>query len=208
MIEFDEEKHEYKVDGKVKPSVTTILKETGVWPDFWGNDEDREFYMQRGRMVHLAIHHIMTMKPFHEHYAYTYVHKQDKRIQGYLESFMDWAMSDQWNVKPIDSEKKVYNKPNDYCGTIDMIADVNFREERQEKAIIDFKCGDPACEYAYQLAGYEMCVEPVAFGKRLRLGVYLNKEGKHPRVCPYLDETDFQVFRACRYVYSKQSVRR
>jgi hypothetical protein len=53
-----------------------------------------------------------------------------------------------------------------------------------------------------------MCVEPIEFGTRLRLGVYLNKDGKPPRVCPYLDETDFQVFRACRYVYSKQSVRR
>jgi len=53
-----------------------------------------------------------------------------------------------------------------------------------------------------------MCVEPVAFGKRLRIGVYLDKDGKPPKVCPYLDITDFQVFRACRYVYSKQSARR
>jgi len=206
MIEFDEEKHEYKVDGKVKPSVTTILKETGVWPDFWGNDEDREFYMQRGRMVHLAIHHIVKAKQgvvIHD-----YVLRQDKRIQGYLNSFLNWYNDPNWKVNAEHSEKKVYNKPNDYCGTIDMIADVNFREERQEKAIIDFKCGVPAYEYAYQLAGYEMCVEPVAFGKRLRIGVYLNKDGKPPKVCPYLDITDFQVFRACRYVYSKQSVRR
>ena len=30
MIEFNKEKHEYKVDGIIRPSVTTILKDVGI----------------------------------------------------------------------------------------------------------------------------------------------------------------------------------
>ena len=50
---FDPEAHVYSVGDRVLPSVTEIVDSAGLWP-FGKADEDPNYYMERGRMVHLA----------------------------------------------------------------------------------------------------------------------------------------------------------
>jgi len=99
-IDFDEISHTYTVDGKDKPSVTQILKAVGLFPDFWGNDEDLAWYMRRGSMVHKGVEHILEWmidseeSVTHEKAVSTinhYIEAQDEEIQGYLRSFRDFG---------------------------------------------------------------------------------------------------------------------
>src|SRR5712691_6921904 len=53
QLTFEEEPHIYRIDGRIVPSVTQVLKGVFgdlIWP--WAN----EFAMERGRRVHQATH--------------------------------------------------------------------------------------------------------------------------------------------------------
>ena len=212
-IDFDEISHTYTVDGKDKPSVTRILKAVGLFPDFWGNDEDLAWYMRRGSMVHKGVEHILEWmidseeSVTHEKAVSTinhYIEAQDEEIQGYLRSFRDFIFEKTMEVYPIATERKVYTQKYDFCGTIDMTANIYCLGKVWAEAVIDFKCGQPEPEYAFQTAGYVLGMGDPLNSQRLRLGVYLDKNGKKARVCPYTKSSDMQVFQAARYVYSKQ----
>ena len=212
-IDFDEISHTYTVDGKDKPSVTQILKAVGLFPDFWGNDEDLAWYMRRGSMVHKGVEHILEWmidseeSVTHEKAVSTinhYIEAQDEEIQGYLRSFRDFIFEKTMEVYPIATERKVYTHKYDFCGTIDMTANIYCLGKVWAEAVIDFKCGQPEPEYAFQTAGYVLGMGDPLNSQRLRLGVYLDKNGKKARVCPYTKSSDMQVFQAARYVYSKQ----
>jgi len=212
-IDFDEISHTYTVDGKDKPSVTQILKAVGLFPDFWGNDEDLAWYMRRGSMVHKGVEHILEWmidseeSVTHEKAVSTinhYIEAQDEEIQGYLRSFRDFIFEKTMEVYPIATERKVYTQKYDFCGTIDMTANIYCLGKVWAEAVIDFKCGQPEPEYAFQTAGYVLGMGDPLNSQRLRLGVYLDKNGKKARVCPYTKSSDMQVFQAARYVYSKQ----
>jgi len=212
-IDFDEISHTYTVDGKDKPSVTQILKAVGLFPDFWGNDEDLAWYMRRGSMVHKGVEHILEWmidseeSVTHEKAVSTinhYIEAQDEEIQGYLRSFRDFIFEKTMEVYPIATERKVYTQKYDFCGTIDMTANIYCLGKVWAEAVIDFKCGQPEPEYAFQTAGYVLGMGDPLNSQRLRLGVYLDKNGKKARVCSYTKSSDMQVFQAARYVYSKQ----
>ena len=215
-IDFDEVSHTYTVDGKDKPSVTQILKAVGLFPDFWGKDEDLAWYMRRGSMVHKGVEHILEwmianniLRPMTEQAKIDttinhYIEAQDEEIQGYLRSFRDFLFDETMKVHPIATEKKVYSQKHDFCGTIDMTANIYCLGKVWADAVIDFKCGQPEPEYAFQTAGYVLGLGDPLNSQRLRLGVYLDKNGKKARVCPYTKSSDMQVFQAARYVYSKQ----
>ena len=55
----------------------------------------------------------------------------------------------------FNTELPVYSPSQDYCGTIDLVADITL-EGKEYRGIIDFKCGQPEPEYAYQLAAYAL----------------------------------------------------
>ena len=212
-IDFDEISHTYTVDGKDKPSVTQILKAVGLFPDFWGNDEDLAWYMRRGSMVHKGVEHILEWmidseeSVTHEKAVSTinhYIEAQDEEIQGYLRSFREFIFDKTMEVYPIATERKVYTQKYDFCGTIDMTANIYCLGKVWAEAVIDFKCGQPEPEYAFQTAVYVLGMGDPLNSQRLRLGVYLDKNGKKARVCPYTKSSDMQVFQAARYVYSKQ----
>ena len=212
-IDFDAVSHTYTVNGKDKPSVTQILKAVGLFPDFWGKDEDLAWYMRRGSMVHKGVEHILEWmidseeSVTHEKAVSTinhYIEAQDEEIQGYLRSFRDFLFDVVMKLHPIATERKVYTQKYDFCGTIDMTANIYCLGKVWAEAVIDFKCGQPEPEYAFQTAGYVLGMGDPLNSQRLRLGVYLDKNGKKARVCPYTKSSDMQVFQAARYVYSKQ----
>jgi len=211
IIEFDQEKHEYWVEGALKPSVTQILKATGFKQDFFLPDSEMAWYMNRGTMVHKAINHICEWTLLNEGKEIStsfqilnkYIASQDDAISGYLDSAMSFLGHDLLKTHFIFSELPVYSESQDFCGTIDLVADVMFDGVQHKNAIIDFKCGQPTYINAFQLAGYAMAFDHENYRDRLRFGVYLDKNGKDAKICPYKDAGDFQVFKSARYLYGK-----
>tara|TARA_R100001244_G_scaffold79405_2_gene62452 strand:- start:1438 stop:2130 length:693 start_codon:yes stop_codon:yes gene_type:complete len=214
-INFDVEKHEYSINGQVKPSVTQILRGVNLSPRFDGvSDVDMTWYMDRGTMVHKAMHHICdwTVKEANKDnpmpgdkagkFLHDYIQLQDDIIKGYLISGMHFLGGALLSPVPFITELPVYCESQDYCGTIDLIATVEFEGERHE-AIIDWKCGQPQQTTAFQLAGYALAYSKDKHHDLLRLAVHLDKKGGEPRILPYRQQGDFQVFKSARYLYSK-----
>ena len=122
MIEFDEEKHIYTVDGKVYSGVTSILGKLGVAESFEGVDEGLlRARTARGKRIHKAVElynkGLLDMASVHE----------DDRpfVEAYLKFTQDFP-----GWKSVMQERSFYAKFADdtergelgYCGRIDDIS--------------------------------------------------------------------------------------
>lgn len=112
-LTFEEEKHVYKLDGVVIPSVTTIMKPLSS-AFYYGVDEEvLERARQRGTAVHNAI----------ENYLNFGIEDIDEKYRGYLDGFLEWYR--EHDVKPLATESRVYHRTLRYAGTADMPAIVD-----------------------------------------------------------------------------------
>ncbi len=184
-LEFEEETHTYRLDGKIIPSVTEILTDVGLYPDFSMTDP---WYAERGSLVHLATHYYDngTLDP----------DSIDDEIHGYLKSYLEFKNVYLFDVK--ESEMRVHDPIYWYAGTADKLGDIDWDGQRRE-ALPDLKCGPPEYGYQFQIAGYSMARG--LHHSTLRLGVYLNKNGKLPKVIEYNDPGDFEIFKAATLLF-------
>lgn len=105
MIEFNEEKHEYLLDGVALPSVTTILSETIFESKYEGVDEETlKKAAEKGTYIHQEIQ--------------DYVEKGKIGFTEELGNFIEIVKSN--NLTNIKSETMTTNK--EIAGTIDIIA--------------------------------------------------------------------------------------
>lgn len=119
-IEFEEETHTYKVDGKRLPSVSEIMRPLSE--DYY-KDLPKEILnkaAERGKRVHLAI----------ELYDVFGVEDDSKEVKPYLLGYK-MARSLE-HFQPKHSEIRLTN--GEYCGTLDMLA-----LEDGKNIIIDLK---------------------------------------------------------------------
>lgn len=145
---FNPDRHEYaEDDGTPIPSVTQILKASGVIDDRWYTAEARD----KGSAVHSLC----------ERYANG--ERRDKRGGAladfeYVNAFSRW-MSD-YGVYSFYTEQRVYNRINGhaYAGTFDLLAEINGK-----RMLVDIKTGAKAKWHAVQLAAYAMA-KPVDCG--------------------------------------------
>lgn len=107
-IEFDEENHWFKIDGKFLPSVTQILRKEGFCPDLSFIDP---WYLQRGSYVH-KVTELWDMGTLDEEAL-------SDDLKPYLESYI--KAYDECGFKIIDIEKKLYHPTWKYAGIIDRI---------------------------------------------------------------------------------------
>ena len=131
---FDEENHLYFVDGRVIPSVTQILTQSGIL--------DKRFFKagaaERGTRIHSLCEQIANgLKPDEEN--------------GYTEAFR--AFLKDARVEPAAVEHRAYSYL-DFAGTIDLIAVF-----RGELVVIDIKTGVYQEWWSLQLAGYALLLE-------------------------------------------------
>ena len=106
-IEFNEEKHVYTVGGKVKPSVTQILKRMGIVDTRFFTEEDAI----NGTNRHLAIE-------LHEKGTLDYK-ELDKDIKPYLKQWKKFKRESGFKV--LETEKAIFNQIYQYCGKCDVI---------------------------------------------------------------------------------------
>lgn len=162
MLSHDAATHTYRIDGRVVPSVTRVLRD--VLPPSWqSSGEEAAWYMQRGRAVHAAAALIARDRQF----------DADPAIVGYVAAIRAW-----WTIArpaPIAIEEPVYSRTHQYAGTPDLVAAIQGR-----RCVIDYKSGSADYTARLQVAAYAMAMPmPSATRPRLGLIVELREDGTY-----------------------------
>lgn len=179
-LEFNEELHEYRVDGVVVPSVTTIIAAAGLQPDMSWIDP---FYLERGTAVHKATE-LVDLGTLDWDTI-------DGNVAPYLASYQKFCDDMGTDYEVLDVEMRAYNPHYRYAGTIDRVA-----RFRGQVAVVDLKCGAKLACHALQLSAYRELVPEAS----LRLGLHLKGDGSY-RIETYSDPNDWPTFAAAASLY-------
>lgn len=176
---FDEQSHSYTLDGRVLPSVTTVIKDNGLGDDFAAVDAATlEHARQRGTAVHAALHYLdegtldeTTVDPIVAPYVVAW--QRFKAERGVLITEMEQRFAD-----------AVYG----FAGTVDRIAIIDGLI-----TVIDVKTGS-VTGANFQTAAY---AHLAGLTRPARMAVQLHPERRIPySVHPYGDLRDWRIFRA------------
>jgi len=194
-LQFEPASHTYTLDGVVVPSVTGVLKASGLIDFSQIPPSILETARARGSRVHAAIHYYNEGDLNWD----TVDDKDRPRINAWL-TFLQ-----QRQFQILKAEFRVYSRRYGYAGTGDVVGLLDGR-----LALADFKCGEPedvAADLqtaAYAGALYEMGSDPAPAndwvrdvlahkGPLQRLSIQLRRSGI-PKVDPYTNPRDFREF--------------
>lgn len=204
-ITFDAATHEYRLpDGRIVPSVTQILKATGVAVDFEALADRSErmgdaidLKRDLGTAVHADLH---AMDDDDLDLATV-----DARVRPYLQCWE--AFCGNTRLLPLTRERLVFHPTLFYCGTLDGV----FLAPDGRHILVDVKTGDPESAGArFQLAGYQLAYQldhkdPISE----RWSVQLVPGRAVPyRITPHDDWRDIEVWRAIVTTYWNQQPQR
>jgi len=169
LIEFNEEKHIYTIDGRVIPSVTDIC--SPITADHYGsiNSAVLEMASRRGTAVHEATELIdLGSMP-----------DDDPEIDGYVNAYLDFLLdyNPKWEyIEWVGHYKGEYDGL-EFCGTVDRAGRVG-----DEFWVLDIKTTASPTKENYiatccQTRAYEMMLETNHLCKRKIL--YLKKDGSY-----------------------------
>ena len=182
-LEFDPEKHVYSMDGVAVPSVTQILKESGI-SDFSGIDGDTLMHAaRRGTLVHSACHYF-------DDGDLDY-HDLDEEIKPYVDAWEKFTKENE--CKFFSIEEQVHHPAYNYAGRLDRYGIVN-----NDYVTIDIKTGSLYPETALQLAAYKealMASDCEVPCETQRWVVQLKNDGSYG-IAVYDGYNDFDVFLA------------
>jgi hypothetical protein len=140
LPDFDPETHRYSIDGRPLPGVTSILKAVGIYVPPPMSDEDREFYLARGKAVHAACE-LLDAGTLDEDSV-------DPAIAGRVDAYR--AFRAQESFRRVGSELRVGSDCYRFAGTPDLLGWIS-----GEFAIIDLKsAAAPDRATAIQCAAY------------------------------------------------------
>lgn len=180
MIEFDEAKHEYKVDGKILPSVTTI---TSILSNLEYKEIDPEILKkagEKGTAVHKAI----------ENYIDWNDYELEEKYEPYMIQFKKALKLEKFET--IKTEFKLTN--NEICGTLDNMSELNGK-----RIIIDYKTTATIHKKLLeaQFGGYKILCEANNINIDEWYGLFLTKTGyKFIKV-----EPNVEIFKKCKEIY-------
>lgn len=163
-FELDEQSHIYKLDGRIIPSVTQILKAEG----FIDGDFHNTVATDRGTKVHQAIQYF-TEGDLDESSV-------DEEIAGYLEAWKSFLAAKVFT--PEWAERRFWSH-NGYAGTLDQ-----FGTFAGGAALIDIKTGPWQPWHDLQLAAYATLLPAPPVHTRI---LQLSRDGKfklHPPKTP------------------------
>lgn len=169
MIEFDEAKHIYTIDGRVIPSVTDIC--SPITADHYSsiNSAVLEMASRRGTAVHEATELIdLGSMP-----------DDDPEIDGYINAYLDFLLDykPKWEYIEWVGHYEYLYYDMEYCGTVDRAGHVG-----DEFWVLDIKTTASPTKENYiatccQTRAYEMMLEADHSCKRKIL--YLKKDGSY-----------------------------
>ena len=172
---FDEESHIYRVNSVPIPSVTQILKDLGLTPDFPPGP-----YRVRGRQVHKLCE--IYDKGLIEQYEF------GPGLMGYLDAWKKVCAEQGWVWNQTGIEERLYDPLLIVAGTIDRVRDGD------DPLIVDIKSGAAGKEAALQTAGYAQMRFPLIAGKVKRCTVEIHADGTYNAPKFYDDYRDITAW--------------
>lgn len=179
---YDDDNHQYKLDGLIIPSVTQIIQESGLVNLEWIDRDLLEAKADLGRKVHSATELYDTNN--------LNIEELHPTLKLYLDSWIKFRTD--YNFVPIEIELKLFHQLYKYAGRIDRIGLLN-----KNLTLIDIKSGTEQKTSAIQTAGYELLYnQDKKKGDQIkgRMVVYLGPEGY--KVVPNNNPNDKSVFLA------------
>lgn len=168
-MDFDEEAHRYRFQGRIFPSVTTMLSKLNLSPDF---PDHTDFYTRRGsavhRMIELSISGNLDLEA---------TSPQVKTFFGGWQNFMAAHKPQIWL-----SEQRLVHVPHFYAGTLDIFGIWH----DGSPFILDIKTSDtantPQASTDLQTAGYELALKWMIDNGLIKLSPqYFNTNTKFKR---------------------------
>ena len=152
--EFDPVTHTYKIDGRVVPSVTQVIRD--VLPG-WNADE---WYLQRGTAIHACAALVAQGKDF----------ECDPQIEGYVQAVRNFLHDHKTEVVIVETQ--VFSAAYQYAGTLDLLCWM-----QGALTIVDWK-GSLTPSVEWQLAAYALA-HPL--GEKINAGfcVELHSDGTY-----------------------------
>ena len=191
-LTFDPGKHEYRVGGKVLPSVTEIIRSAGLVDFSKVPPETLRMAQERGKAVHAACH-------LYDHGTLDYA-SLDPVIWPYLEAWDKFVR--QADVTIHMTEHSVHSTRHGYAGTFDRLALI-----AGKPAMIDIKTSEIISQATgVQIIAYVNAAEESGCGlglpakKYKRFAVHLYDNGKY-ELEPYTSEQDWPVFLAALQIF-------
>lgn len=184
MLTFDEENHLYKLDEKVIPSVTQILKEAGL--SSFGNVPEHilEPACILGKHVHKATE-LADLDMLDRE-------SLDPLYLQYLESWESFKQD--YLFVPDFIELELFHQTLKFAGRIDRVGMIRIKNQNL-RAIVDIKTGMKTKEVAIQTAGYQLLFNNSVIRKdqiKIRLAVFLKPSGY--KVETYTNKADENIF--------------
>lgn len=143
-LTFDPEKHEYRIDGEVVPSVTQILTKAGMTDLTFCTEHG----LNLGTAIHAAIHLHVTGK--------LDMDSLDPQVQPYYQQWLNFL--NDTNFRVIQTEQPVYHTGLMYAGTLDVRGELNGLQ-----IVMDFKSNSKPRAVQAQLGGYSLAVRSHLF---------------------------------------------
>lgn len=216
-LEFNAELHEYRIpNGRLVPSVTQVLRATGVSVDFEQlrsmSDATRKA-VDAKRDIGIALHSDAWAFDDDDLDWQTV----DPRVEPYLRAWATFRANT--GIIPLTRERRLFHPTYGYAGTLDGIFLATSGPLEGKRVLIDLKVGDPAHAAAHlQTAAYEAAylAEHADESIDARWAVQLCPDRQIPyRITAYSPNPerpdawrDLQKFLACLTVYHEQPDRR
>ena len=186
-LQFDDDKHIYKLNGIEIPSVTTIMKPLSNAEYNGISESTLRKAAEKGTAVHSAA----------EIWAKFKIEDIEPEYRGYFDAFLEW-----WNIndpKVVGSEVRLYHKIMRYAGTADLIAWIDGKltliDYKTTSKLIEMNCGVQLEAYAKALASHGINIQQ-------KMILHLKRDGKFAEMkFQASDPKRWTVFGALKTVY-------
>ena len=182
ILTFNEENHEYFLDGvKVPYSVTQVIEEAGLVDSEYFTEESR----QRGNAVHLATQYL-------DEGRLNWL-SVDPRVRPYVEGYQ--AFVEETGFKLTSIEQMIHDEIYGYAGKYDRTCTLTtsrlLRHDLTRPFLLEIKSGVYDPSWALQTAAYEAKL----FRRHRRIAVQLMLNSRY-KLHHFNDPNDIKVFRA------------
>lgn len=190
-LQFDPATHAYTWRGARVPSVTQVLKDTGLIDDQWYTERSRQI----GQAVHLATEFDDAGR-LNEATVATL-------IRPYLDAWRKFRAETGFTPSPGGIEARIYNQSAQYAGTLDRIGALAGGAE----VLLDIKTGAPQSWHALQLAAYAMALPEPRRYRRARVQLKSDGTYRYTEFAPENLSADYNIFQSARVIWQYQSRR-
>ena len=186
---FDEDRHEYSVDGKIVPSVTHIIRFLACDVAAGASAAMRDAAAERGSRIHEAC----TAYDIDGEDA-----EIDGDIVGYVRAYANFLRD--YSIKTwLSFEKPLCSLGvRQFAGTIDRFGMIDGKG-----TLVDIKTGSKLNMpmHRAQLSGYEILLNDNGFSVEQKAVLHLRRDGAYSfRLAPSKDAEAMQAFMLCRQI--------